>query len=256
MKTGFPLKADIEAMEFIYGDNVFGPRTEKRKLDDIRSSLSNPKVVGPEYVYAVAMDVGKKEHREDLVRRNLLYGAMIFGAGTIGEEPVRSQGHVHAVSPSCNRSTCEVYEIWTGEAYIYMQEKTGDDPGRCYAVYAKEGQVVIVPPGWAHCTINANPEQPMLFGAWCVRDYGFDYKEIRDHKGVAYFPKVQNGTIIFEPNSMYQPSELKILKARSYPEFHLKPEVPIYTQYEEQPEIFTFVTRPETAKEIWKCYEP
>ena len=141
MKTGFPLKADIESMEFIYDDTVFGPKTEKRKLDDIRSSLSNPEAEGPEYVYAVAMDVGKKKHREDLLKRNLLYGAMIFGAGTIGEEPVRSQGHIHAVSPSCNESTCEVYEIWKGTAYIYMQERAEDDPGRCYAVYAKEGQV-------------------------------------------------------------------------------------------------------------------
>lgn len=47
---------------------------------------------------------------------------MIFGDGIVGEEPVRSQGHIHVISPSCNASTCEVYEIWLGEAYIYMQE--------------------------------------------------------------------------------------------------------------------------------------
>lgn len=256
MNTGFDIKADTDNMEFIYGKDVFGPITEKRKLDDIRQSLSDPNVDGPEYVYAVAMDVGKEKDKEDLIKRNLLYGAMIFGDGIVGEEPVRSQGHIHVISPSCNASTCEVYEIWLGEAYIYMQETAKDDPGRCYAVHAKEGDVVIVPPGWAHCTINADPKVPMLFGAWCVRDYGFDYEDVREHKGVAYFPKVRNDEIIFEKNKNYKETQLVVKEARTYEEFGLKAGVPIYTQYEENKEMFTFVTNPTVADEIWKNYEP
>ena len=54
-----------------------------------------------------------------------------------------------------------------------MQEYAGDDPGRCFAVHARTKDVVIVP-RVAHCTINADPSRAMLFGAWCVRDYGFD----------------------------------------------------------------------------------
>ena len=33
---------------------------------------------------------------------------------------------------------------------------------------------VIVPPGWVHATISADPKQPLTFGAWCDRDYGFE----------------------------------------------------------------------------------
>ena len=170
LNTGMNLSVDLNKMEFIYDAATTGPLTEKRRLDDIRASLSDPNAEGPSIVYAVAMDVAKKKHMQDLIDRNLLYGAMIFEKGVIGEEPVRSQGHIHAVSASCNASTCEVYEIWAGEAYIYMQEYAGDDPGRCFAVHARTKDVVIVPPGWAHCTINADPSRAMLFGAWCVRD--------------------------------------------------------------------------------------
>jgi len=42
----------------------------------------------------------------------------------------------------------------------------------------------------------------------------------------------------------------------SYEEFGLKAGVPIYTQYEENKEMFTFVTNPTVADEIWKNYEP
>lgn len=256
MKTGFAIHADVEQLEFNYGDNVYGPITEKRKLDDIRNSLSDPTVNGPEYVYAVAMDVAKKQHREDLIKRNLLYGAMIFGKGIVGEEPVRSQGHIHAVSPSCQASTCEVYEIWSGEAYIYMQETANDHPGKCYAIHAKAGDVVIVPPNWAHATINANPKEEMLFGAWCVRDYGFDYEDVRAHHGIAYFPKVRNDEIVFEANPAYQSDELIIKEARDYPEFNLEKGIPIYTQYEQHPDRFDFVANPALASDIWEHFEP
>lgn len=257
LNTGFDISADPETFEFSYGEGVFGPSTEKRHLDDIRQSLSDPNVEGPDIVYSVAMDVGKEKDREDLIRRNMLYGAMIYEKGIIGQEPVRSQGHIHAISPSCNDSTCEVYEIWGGEAYIYMQETAGDDPGRCFAVYAKTGDVVIVPPGWAHCTINANVDQPMYFGAWCVRDYGFDYKGVREHKGVAWFPKVnEDHSISFVANPHYNTSHLEIVEARDYPEFGIEKGVPIYTQYEMDQERFMFVPRPERAKDLWKDYRP
>lgn len=251
IETGMNLTADVTSLEFIYGEGTSGPITEKRKLDDIRGSLSDPNVSGPDVVYAVEMDVEKEKDRVDLQRRNLLYGAMIFEKGCVGEEPVRSQGHVHAVSASCNASTCEVYEIWSGEAYIYMQENTQDDPGRCLAVHAKKGEVVVVPPGWAHCTINADPSQAMLFGAWCVRDYGFDYTGIRAHKGVAYFPKLKNQKIDFEKNPNYAASTLELMEAMEYPQFHLKKGIPIYTQYEENPELFNFVTNPQLYAELW-----
>lgn len=254
--TGFDITPNALTMEFTYGEGIFGCTTEKRKLDDIRVSLSNPDVEGPDVVYAVAMDVGKQEHKDDLMKRNLLYGAMIFANGLVGNEPVRSQGHVHAVSASCGCSTPEVYEIWTGEAYIYMQKFDGDKPGKCYVVYAKAGDVVIVPPGWAHSTINANTSTPMTFGAWCVRDYGFDYKGVREHHGLAYFPIVEKEVIRFVKNEAYDDSELEILEAREYPEFGLKKGVPIYTQYEKQPDLFTFVSNPDIKKDIWKHYKP
>lgn len=256
MNTGFSIEANLDTLDFTYGEDVYGPITEKRKLDDIRKSLSDPSVSGPEYVYAVAMDVAKKEHRDDLIKRNLLYGAMIFGKGIVGEEPVRSQGHIHALSPSCQASTCEVYEIWSGEAYIYMQETAKDQPGKCYAIHACAGDVVIVPPSWAHATINAKPEEEMLFGAWCVRDYGFDYEDVRAHHGVAYFPKVVNDTVVFKKNPAYQQEEIIIKEARTYPEFGIEEGIPIYTQYEKNPDLFEFVTHPELTKVIWECYQP
>ena len=85
-----------------------------------------------------------------------------------------------------------------------MQEYAEDQPGRCYAVHAFPGDVVIVPPCWVHATISANPRLPLTFGAWCDREYGFVYEGVRKHKGIAWFP-VFNGRDELEwiANPMY-----------------------------------------------------
>lgn len=254
---GFDIAVDEEQLTFIYGDTVFGPPVERRHLDDIRSSLRNPETEGPDIPYVVAMDVGKKKDSLDLEQRFLLYGAMIYSKGSFGKEPVRSQGHIHAVSPSCSSSTAEVYEVWGGRAIIYMQETAQDIPGKCYAVSAEAGEVVIVPPGWAHYTVNADPDRNMTFGAWCIRDYGFDYEQVRAHGGLAYFPILnENKKIFWETNPRYHALPVVEKKARAYSEFGLASGVPIYTQYEQDPECFHFVTQPAIAQQLWEQFEP
>lgn len=254
---GFTITLDPETMVFNYGNDSFGPEMEKRHLNDIRKSLEDSKADGPDVLYSIAMDVGKKKDREDLNNRGLLYGAVIYAKGRIGKEPVRSQGHIHGISSSCNASTPEVYEIWEGDAIIYMQETATDFPGNCYAVYAKPGDVVIVPPNWAHCTINANVGEMMAFGAWCIRDYCFDYEDIRAHSGLAFYPEVSPDKIlIWKHNPKYEEGKLIQLHARTYPEFGIQKGIPIYSQYERNPEIFNFVIRPDSVKQLWEKFKP
>ena len=96
---GLRIRFDTSAMDFAYGDGLFGPRPEYRRLDAIRESLRDPNCNGPETVYAIAMDVGRVGDLAELKRRMLLFGIVMYAGGRLGDEPVRSQGHVHAVSP-------------------------------------------------------------------------------------------------------------------------------------------------------------
>lgn len=253
---GFNIIVNEKPLGFTYQGDVFGPLVENRSLDSIRQNLREPNCQGPNIVYAIAMDIGKKQDRQNMLDRNLLYGAVTYARGTMGEEPIRSQGHIHAVSNSCGMSTCEVYEIWTGSAYIYMQESAKDNPGRCYGVLATPGEVVIVPPGWAHCTISADVNQNLTFGAWCVRDFGFDYEDVRAHKGVAWFPLVKNKKIEFIRNEMYEESTCIVKAPRQYTEFNIESGKSIYQQFVEDPDRFLFVSKPQIAKDIWVNFVP
>ena len=254
---GFNIEYDTSKMTYVYHQNCFGPKLEIRKLDDIRHILIDPYCEGPSSVYVIAMDVGDIKDRQDLLSKNLLYGTVMYARGRIGNEPVHSQGHIHAISKSCAYSTPEVYEIWAGKAYILMQELITDDPGCCFAVEAKAGDVVVVPPGWPHATISADYNEPLVFGAWCVRDYGFVYEDVRRHHGLAFYALYdENDKLVFKKNRAYINQELIIKKPRVYHELEIELGMSIYLQYQNNPDRFMFVSKPQLKLDVWQKFIP
>lgn len=249
-------RADHE-LDFEFGPGVFGPKPEYRSLDSIRQSLRNPNCAGPSPVYAIAMDVGRVEDREEMQNRMLLFGVVMYASGRLGDGPVRSQGHKHAVAPHCGWSTPELFEVWEGRAIIYGQEKAGDDPGRCVAVEAGPGERVVMPPGWPHFVANTDVHSHLTFGAWCDRQYGFEYAQMRAHHGLAWYPLMsETGRISWEPNPAYAFSELKQKKARDYPELGLPPVGPIYELLRRSPKSIEWVSNPEKFRGLWPHFEP
>lgn len=255
-KQSLEIEIDKKNLTFHYGTTIFHPQySEKRYLNDIRMSLKNEDAIGPDLLYNIAMDVGKKKHYKDLIKRNLLYGIVIFNSGKIGNELIRSQGHIHDISKSCHSSTAEIYEIWEGRAYIYMQEMVDSYPGKCFAIQAKPGDIVLVPPGWAHYTVNADTEKKMVFGAWCIRDFGFIYKPIKEMHGLAYYPVKNTEKINWLENSNYKDMQIEIKTPRIYSDFGITSE-PLYEQYEKNNNVFDFITQPEKYDNLWPNFIP
>ncbi len=251
------VRLNRESLKFDYGFGVFGPQCEFRRIDDIRSSMLDRNCSGPDPVYAIAMDVGRISHRAELQRRGLLFGVVAYASGKLGQEFVRSQGHVHAISRYCGSSTPELIEIWQGRAVVYTQETADDNPGRCFAVEAESGDKVVVPPGWAHCVINVDPNKVMVFGAWCVRDYCFDYRAIRAHGGLAWFPlSDEKEHIKWEHNPTYQARGIVKKHAREYPELNVCRETPIYEQFSRNPDSVQWISDPAKVARSWERFEP
>ena len=253
---GLDVRRRAGELAFDYGAGGFGPVPEMRRLDAIRPSLRNPQCTGPDPVYGIAMDVGKADHAGDLQKRHLLFGMVAYATGRLGDEPVRSQGHIHHVAPHSGWSTPELFEIWEGKAIVYAQEFAGDHPGRCIAVEAGPGDQVVVPPGWAHCVVNANEKECMVFGALCERQYGFLYDDVRAHGGLAWFPIFRGGRIDWQSNLRYEASALELRTARAYPELGLDANSPIYRQYEANPEAVQWISEPAQLAALWKTLEP
>ncbi len=254
---GLDIQFSENTLDLRYGEGVFGPRLEYRSLDSIRQGLQDPNCTGPDPVYAIAMDVGRVADREELKTRMLLFGIVLYAGGRLGAEPVRSQGHVHKIAPHCGWSTPELMEIWKGRAVIYLQEKSRDNPGRCIGIEAGPGDRVVVPPGWAHYVVNADVKSFLIMGAWCDREYGFDYAEMRAHHGLAWFPLVaDDGQLCWEANPNYLPSKLECRNTRRYPELDISPEFSLYEHLYRKPESIQWVSNPATRQDLWERFEP
>jgi glucose-6-phosphate isomerase, archaeal len=256
LDAGLPIFLREQNLRFEFGADVFGPEAEMRSLNQIRPSLLDPRSDGPDPVYGICMDIGRTRDREELQRRWLLFGAVAFAAGRLGEEPVRSQGHVHAIAPHSGWSPPELFEIWQGQAIIYAQECDGHDPGRCFAVLAGPGDHVIVPPAWPHFVANADPGQPMVFGALCDRQYGFIYDGVRARHGLAWFPVCDGDVIRWRPNPHYAPSALRVGTPGSCIQFGVKDGVSLYKQFEDDADTLQWVSEPERMRRLWPSFEP
>lgn len=254
---GLDVRVTENPIGFEFGPNVFGPTPEYRSLDSIRKSLYDPSCDGPDPVYAIVMDVGKRGHQQELEKRHLLFGIVTYAAGRLGNEPVRSQGHVHRVSTHSGWAPPEVYEIWRGRGIVYMQELAADDPGRCFAVVGEPGDVIVVPPGWAHATISADPETPLTFAAWCDREYGYVYDQVRARQGLAWYALFDDGgRLKWYRNANYRPRDLCIGSPHDYRALGLVGGTPIYAQFERNPAAIQWISNPALRKENWAGFTP
>ena len=254
---GFDIRATSDPLGFVYGADTFGPTPELRSLDAIRPSLRQPDCDGPDPVYAIAMDVGKTSDKNDWHVRKMLYGAVSYAAGRLGDEPIRSQGHVHRISSHSGWSPPEVYEIWTGKAFIYMQEYVADDPGRCFAIEAGPGDLVIVPPAWAHASISADVRQPVSFGALCDREYGFEYAEVRKRRGLAWYARVDSAdNIRWDRNPNYDSPELEVRPPSNYRDFGFVGTQPLYSQVTRDFDRFQWISKPGLISQRWQNFTP
>src|SRR6266702_264055 len=254
---GLGIHFDPQEFRFTYDVDVFGPpNAELRGLDSIRASLRDPHCSGPDPVYAIVMDVGRSAQAAELKRRMLLYGVVAYAKGRLGTEPVRSVVHINAIAPQCGRSTPEVVEIWKGKAIVYLQKDVTDHPECCVAIEAGVGDVVVIPPAWAHFIINADPESEMVFGAFCDREYGFVYDAVRRRGGLAWFAQYgAEDRIEWKPNPAYSTSELTVRPARSYPEFRLEARRSIYEQFSSEPKRFQWISEPAIHADLWESFQ-
>ena len=90
-----------------------------------------------------------------------------------------------------------------------------------------------------------------------MRDYGFDYRAVRAHGGLAWFPRLDGEHLAWEKNPRYSvASPLVTKRPARYASLGLRSGVPIWTQYLEQPETIMWVPQPDRADAVWTGFTP
>jgi len=114
------------------------------------------------------------EHSQPEVEGQMNFGVTTVYPGKVGKEYHLTRGHYHA-----KEHAAELYMGLTGEGIMMMQTKDGE----VAHLPIRPGDVVYVPPFWAHRTVNVGKEKLSFFYAY-PSDAGHDYEVIRQ-KGFA-----------------------------------------------------------------------
>ena len=99
----------------------------------------------------------------------ILHGISIVHPGKVGEEFFMTKGHYHTVL-----DTAEIYYTLKGTGYMVMETPEGD-----WAVEKlTPGNVLYVPPRWAHRSVNVGPDDDLVMFFAYPGNAGHNYATI------------------------------------------------------------------------------
>lgn len=137
------------------------------------------------------------EIRRPEISGELLSGISIVHPGKIGREYFMTKGHFHSIL-----DTAEIYFTLQGSGYMVMETPTGD-----WAVESLQpNRILYVPPGWAHRSVNTNPEKDLIMFYVFPGNAGHDYGSI-EKQGFRKLVVEQEGAPAIVDNPRWLPPE-------------------------------------------------
>jgi oxalate decarboxylase/phosphoglucose isomerase-like protein (cupin superfamily) len=209
-----------------------GVRYEK-DLAEVNPS-ADPSSARP--VYWTFSDVARDPDREGLARAAVTYDLTFISPRLLGREHPRTHGHTHASADEGVGALAEVYEVLAGRAGILLQDLApGPRASLVVLIQAEQGDVVAVPPGLFHATINLGSDFLMVADVVC-RLAVDSYERLRGAGGMAYGIDV-DGTVL--PNPSY--ASVASLRSITAGEWGAGPGSGLYARLVQAPRDFAWL---------------
>jgi glucose-6-phosphate isomerase, archaeal len=154
-----------------------------RTCEEIRSVLADTGCTCEGPLYEMFRDVAvSDDDRSWLQKHHLRYDVTRIPGRIICGELVKTKGHYHPSSPD-GSSYPEIYEVLEGRALYLIQKRDMSD---IRLVHAKAGDLIPIPPGYGHVTINPQ-KSPLLMANLVSMDFSSDYRPYEEMRGAAYY---------------------------------------------------------------------
>ena len=219
------------------------PSPRVRTIEEIREVLMDPACECREPLYFMYRDLSK--NRDDgrwLRDHDLRYDVTVIPARTLCGEYVKTKGHHH---PGNGKGVPypEIYEVLEGEAHYLLQTISADD---VRLIRAGPGDLVLIPPGYGHVTINPGGS-PLVMANMVSARFESDYSAYERLRGAAYF-ELAGGRLVRNPHYP-RSTAIRTLNASFQEGLGLLPAGPLYSLI--GTESFGFLNRPEDYPELF-----
>ena len=158
-----------------------------------------------------------KDDEDRLIMKasNLRYDITIVPFQMLNKEFPKTYGHEHTVVAN-DLSFSELYEVLEGEVYYLLQKRNNDEIEDVYAIKAKKGDKILIPPNYGHFMINAYGKE-IITANWSP-NLKSDYAPIKERQGACYYAiKSDKENVKWLENPKYSKvPELKIYNANDF----------------------------------------
>lgn len=120
-------------------------------------------------------------HRGIKKKDGLRYDVTVIPPRMLGREFVKTKGHEHS------KEYGELYIVLKGEAIYLMQQAENNQIKDVYAVKAKKGEAIIVPPHYGHITINPSNKETLKEANWLDEKCQNIYDLFIKKQGACYY---------------------------------------------------------------------
>jgi glucose-6-phosphate isomerase, archaeal len=110
----------------------------------------------------------------------LRYDITRIPAKMLGKEFVKTKGHTHAGFYG------EIYAVLEGEGFYLMQKGDGEKIEDVCVVKAKKGDIIKVPAGYGHVTINPSDKE-LKMANWVKKEDKGNFSLFENNHGACYF---------------------------------------------------------------------
>ncbi len=222
------------------------PEPDIRLADELRPVLANPDCQCDGEMYYMYRDVaGSDSDRIWLRGQGIRYDITVIPPRDLCGEYIKTAGHYHPENPE-GAGYPEIYEVLKGNAHYLLQ---AHNLSQVIVVDAYAGDLVMVPPGFGHVTINPTKDTVLQMANLVSSRFQSDYREYQKLRGAAYY-EMTTGDFLKNPSYPDLPS-LRRVKASKYRDISGELGVPLYSMVEKRRDVLSILNHPERCRSFF-----
>jgi glucose-6-phosphate isomerase, archaeal len=227
-----PLKLELTGYLLFVNGNQH-PKTVRTIPQMVRTLMSRPDLETLDTLDMYFM------YRSVLKKEGMRFDITMMPPVAVADECAKTHGHYHPRSED-GLAYPEVYQVLSGNAVFIMQKKNRNGSVDFSIVSAKARDVVLIPSGYGHVTVNSG-EDTLVLSNLVYDMFEPMYHEYDENRGAAYYylkdgSIVQNGSYIVEKNERVAPAELNARYGFSCND--------LLAEFYENPQKFAFLQKP------------
>jgi len=222
------------------------PEPSVRDAVELAGVLANPQCTCTGPVYSMYRDVARTpSDLEWLHEQNIRFDITVIPPRDLCGEWMKTKGHYHPESPS-GTGYPEIYEVLEGEAHYLIQTR---DCADVVMIAAETGDIVVVPPGYGHVTINPSRTAVLQMANLVSSAFESDYLPYENLRGAVFYEMTSGA---FVKNPLYpQKPRLRIVRAGHIAGVTDTVTDPLYDLVEQQSPVLRVLNNPERYEALF-----